>query len=84
MLNKDGGVQADVTVSVLEKENSHDSLSPSSDGKLKKVETSLVMFTIIVLFVLQFMIMLSGTKLERQSCRGQGYHIFLFCSANLF
>ena len=49
MLNKDGGVQADVTVSVLENENSHDSLSPSSDGKLKKVETSLVMFTIVLL-----------------------------------
>jgi hypothetical protein len=35
MLNEDGGVQADVTVSVLEDEVSHGALSPSSDGKVK-------------------------------------------------
>ena len=33
MLNKDGGVQADVTVSVLEDEPSLGALSPSSEGK---------------------------------------------------
>lgn len=33
MLNKDGGVQADVTVSVLENESCHDALSLSSEGK---------------------------------------------------
>lgn len=33
MLNKDGGVQADVTVSVLDGEISNDALSPCSHGK---------------------------------------------------
>lgn len=33
MLNKDGGVQADVTVSVLGGEISNDALSPCSHGK---------------------------------------------------
>lgn len=32
MLNKDGGVQADVTVSVLEEENAPSILSPQSQG----------------------------------------------------
>jgi hypothetical protein len=40
MLNKDGGVQADVTVSVLEDESSHDALSPDTEGKMKENDGS--------------------------------------------
>lgn len=39
MLNKDGGVQADVTVSVLEENNAPSVLSPKAEGTVRMFNT---------------------------------------------
>jgi hypothetical protein len=57
MLNKDGGVQADVTVSVLEDEGSHDALSPSSDGKMRESGGMMVVVVMVMMVVVVMMMM---------------------------